>query len=413
MTTNRRLFLQQFGATSLVSLGGIPPEFLSRAIAKDALPSRRETDSRILVVVQLSGGNDGLNTVVPFGHDEYYKARPGIAVGRSQVLRLDDQVGLHPQMTGMKQLYDDGRLAIVQGVGYPNPDRSHFRSMDIWHSGRPDTEYTRDGWLGRALDAALDQHSGSLPAIAFGMEKQPLALAAAKVNVPTVESLNGYQLQLRGTADGRKRFQKSLETMISLPASPGSELDFLRQTTQTAVRSAKRLKELQASYRSTAEYPGTPLANRLKAVAQMIAGELGTRIFYLSLGGFDTHSQQQGAHQALLRELSGAIAAFFEDLSGHGLDDRVMLATFSEFGRRVAENGSLGTDHGAASQMFIVTSAGKGGLYGEHPSLTDLQQGDLQYQTDFRSVYATLLEKWLDFPSESVLKGQFDTMEFV
>jgi uncharacterized protein (DUF1501 family) len=406
MSTSRRRFLQQLSAAGIVSLGARPPEFL--ASAAEASTDR----GRVLVVIQLAGGNDGLNTVIPFADTEYAKARPGIAIPRDSVLKLDDDVGLHPAMTGMHDLFESGQLAVIQGVGYENPNRSHFRSMDIWHSARPEIEETRDGWLGRAIEDESQFRSGSLPALALGMDRLPLALVSGRMSVPAVRDLSDYRLNL-GSGPQRERHVQTLTAAAQLPAAAGSELEFLRSTARTAMTSAERLSEVTKSYSAAAEYPSNGLAARLKVIAQAVAAELGTRVFYLSLGGFDTHSQQEGAHQALLTELSSAVTAFFADLGGHGLADRVMLATFSEFGRRVKENGSLGTDHGAASQMFAVGPKVGGGVHGDHPSLTDLHQGDLKFHTEFRSVYATLLEDWLGVASERVLGSQFPKLKLV
>jgi uncharacterized protein (DUF1501 family) len=424
MSTNRRLFLQRLGAAGIVSLGISPPKFLSRAVwaaeAGENKPPSKQTGARILVLVQMAGGNDGLNTVIPHSDPEYYKARPGIGIPKPAVLKINDELGLHPQMTGFKELYDEGRLAIVQGIGYPNPDRSHFRSMDIWHSARPDVEYTQDGWLGRGLDQTVAQHSGEMRAMALGTNRLPLALVGSKVNVPSISNLAGYHLELGIGPEANRKLQRRLMGEIAdrqsssggLAAS-AADLDFLRKTAITAFTSADKLKEVTASYKPAAPYPANGLGEKLKIVAQIIAGELGTRVVFVSLDGFDTHAQQAGSHQALLGELSSAIHAFFQDLKGHGVDERVVLATFSEFGRRVKENGSLGTDHGAASQVFIAGPTVKGGLFGKHPSLTDLVEGDLIFHTDFRSVYATLLSKVLDWPAETVLGGSFPTIGFV
>ena len=427
MSTNRRLFLQQLGAAGIVSLGISPPAFLARAAwaaeADENKPLNKRPDGRILVLVQMAGGNDGLNTVIPHGDPEYYKARPGIGIPKPNVLKIDDTLGLHPQMTGFKELYDEGRLAIVQGIGYPNPDRSHFRSMDIWHSARPDADYTQDGWLGRGLDLTVEQHAGEMRAMALGTNRLPLALVGSKVNVPSVGNLAGYHLELGvGPEESRRLKRRLMGEIADRQSSAGSrgtaggaraDLDFLRKTALTAFASADKLKEVTASYKPAAAYPANGLGEKLKIVAQIIAGELGTRVVFVSLDGFDTHAQQAGAHQGLLGELSSAVRAFFQDLKGHGLDDRVVVATFSEFGRRVKENGSLGTDHGAASQVFVAGPSVKGGLYGQHPSLTELVEGDLKFHTDFRSVYATLLGKVLDWPAETVLGGSFPMLDFV
>lgn len=414
MLMNRRAFLKGLEAAGIITIGASPPLFLSRLASASETADTKSSNGRILVLVQLAGGNDGLNTVIPFGDPEYQNARPGIAISKQEVLQINDYLGLHPQMTGFKELYDEGMLAIIQGVGYPNPDRSHFRSTDIWHSARPDIEYTKDGWLGRALDLTLDQHVGAVPALSFGTDTLPLALLASRVNVPAVRDLAEYRLKLgSGSAADKDLRGRLIRELADRDGSSGSDLDFLRQTSLTAISSAERLKEITSAYTPAAEYPENGLAEKLKVVAQLIAGDLGTRIFFISLGGFDTHSRQAEAHQTLVGELSSAVRAFYSDLKGHHLDERVMLATYSEFGRRVKENGSLGTDHGAASQMFIVTPTGKGGTYGTHPSLTDLTQGDLKFHTDFRSVYATLLNKWLEFPSKSVLGQDFPTIDFV
>ena len=408
--TSRREFLKQFGAASLVSLGATPPSFLARAAAANETKS----DERILVLVQMAGGNDGLNTVVPFGRDEYYKARPGVGIAKNTVLKLNSELGLHPAMTGFKTLFDEGCLSIIQGVGYPHPDRSHFRSMDIWQSAKPEKEDVSNGWLGRALDSTVEQHIGKVPGLAFGTDKLPLSLVASKINVPTVRDVKGYQLQLGpGSESSLKAHREALERIASRDAAAGSDLDFLRRTARTAWSSAEKLKRISASYKPATAYPGNALGQKLRTVAEIISGDMGTRMFFVNLDGFDTHSQQANSHQALLTELSSAITAFVGDLKGHGLADRVMVATFSEFGRRVAENGSLGTDHGAASQMFVISPKCQAGIIGAHPSLTDLDDGDLKFHTDFRSVYATLLDRWLGIASEPVLGGAYQPVEFV
>jgi uncharacterized protein (DUF1501 family) len=407
----RRTFLRGSAAAGLISLGGTPPAFLCRAASANDSPTT-DPNGRILVILQLEGGNDGLNTVIPFKDDEYYKARPGIGVPAETVLRLDDSLGLHPQLTGFKELYDEGMLAVVQGVGYPQQDRSHFRSLDIWQSASLDAAAPDRGWVGRALDNSSDPAASEVPALAVGLQRLPLALTAANVNVPTIADIDGFRLET-GADDAAGRTRRQLIQRLAEPnGNSDSELLQLQRAATSAYRMAERLGNVTRAYRPSAAYPATQLANQLKLIAQMIGGELGTRIYFVSLAGFDTHAQQPGAHQALLAELAAAVRAFYADLKGHGLAERVVLGTYSEFGRRVKENGSLGTDHGAASQMFIVT-AGKGGLYGAHPSLADLDEGDLKFHTDFRSVYATLLEKWLGFAAEPVLGSRFAMMDFV
>ncbi|MFT4639424.1 MAG: hypothetical protein ACI8T1_002749 [Verrucomicrobiales bacterium] len=420
MKTTRRDFITRASAAGVISLGGFAPTFLNRAAgaANAAQPAENGRD-RILVLIELAGGNDGLNTVIPFADDRYHSARPGIRLSGDTLLKLDDYHALHPQMTGMKSLYDAGHLAVVQGVGYPNPDRSHFRSMDIWHSARPDDEEFRgDGWIGRALDETHTRHGGKVPAMAIGTERLPRALLGTKINVPMLRRLDAFKWNPgTGSASEQQRRRQLVEAFAAEEEVEGSTLDFLRKTTATASQTAKQLRDVTATYKPAAEYPNNDLGEKLKTVAQLIAADLGTQIYYVSLGGFDTHSQQQGAHAALLGELSSALTAFHQDLEGHQLSDRVLAATFSEFGRRVEENGSLGSDHGTASQMFVVTPSGgqsKSGLVGKHPSLTDLDSNDdMKFHTDFRAVYTTLLEKWLDFPAEAALGGRFKPLDFI
>ena len=389
----------------------VPPRFLSRAALAAPIASR---DKRVLVLIQMAGGNDGLNTLVPYADPEYEKARPGIRISKGQVLKLNDAVGLHPGLSGLRDLYEEGKLAIVQGVGYPNPDRSHFRSMDIWQSAQPLNENPRDGWLGRALEWQFDRQPALAEGLSLGTDKLPLAFVSTRVNVPTLQRLEEFQLvDGQSSAANRQLIRATQRQLASQPAAAGGELDFLRRATTTALTSAERLKSLSASYRTNVDYPATALANKLKLIAQMLTADLPARVFVVSLDGFDTHSQQLPGHAALMAELSGAIRAFEQDLVEHKLTERVMLATYSEFGRRVVENGSLGTDHGAASMLFAVTPTGKAGLFGKYPSLTDLTDGDLKFNTDFRSIYATLLDKWLEIPSAGVLGGEFAPLPLV
>ena len=410
MNSTRREFLRLLGAAGIVSLGTVPPRFLARAAETPAGAAAR--DKRVLVLIQLAGGNDGLNTLVPFGDPAYEKARPGIGINKGQVLKLNNHVGLHPSLTGLRELYDEGKLAIVQGVGYPNPDRSHFRSMDIWQSAQPQNENPRDGWLGRALEWQFDRQPALAEALSLGTDKLPLAFVSTRVNVPTLRRLEEFQLvDGQGSASNRELTRSAMRQLSAKSAT--GELDFLRRATTTALTSAERLKSLSSTYRTTVSYPSTGLASRLKLISQMLTADLPARMFVVSLDGFDTHSQQAPGHAALMAELSGAIRAFEQDLVEHKLSDRVMLATYSEFGRRVAENGSLGTDHGAASMLFALTPTGKAGLHGTHPSLTELTDGDLKFNLDFRSVYATLLDKWLEIPSAGVLGGKFETLGIV
>lgn len=400
----RRKFLQQLGAAGAVALGGSLPGLWQRCLAAET-PGARD---RVLVLIQLSGGNDGLNTVVPIADDVYYRARPGIAISKNAALGLNDRLGLHPSLTGFRKLWDQGRLGIVEGVGYPQPDRSHFRSMDIWQSAQPSTLVPETGWIGRALDELSLQPQESREAACIGMERQPLACIGARVLPPTIQRLDEFHLQ----PGARRTVEAPSWQTASLAASSSDTLSFLRKSAVSTLASVRRLEGL-SDYKPSVEYPGTGLGQRLKLVAQMIAAEMPTRIYYVTLDGFDTHAQQLPGHAALLRELSEAVQAFVGDLEEQGTGQRVLVATLSEFGRRVAENGSLGTDHGAASVLFTVTPSGSGGLYGRAPSLTDLDDGDPRFTVDFRQVYATLLDRWLEIPSAGVLGAEFETLGFV
>ena len=408
----RREFLKVVGAAGLVSLNALPPRFWSQALADDQ-PSR--TGERVLVLIQLAGGNDSLNTVVPFADPAYHKARPALAIGEGAVLKLNDSLGLHPSLDGLQKLWDAGRLGIVQGVGYAQPDRSHFRSMDIWHTANPDVTTPQTGWLGRTLDAAADSTTQTLEAAAVGLDKLPLALVGNRVVPPTIQKLDAFRLnEPSGQTGAHPLRSEAWKKAADVASGAGSDLDFLRRSARASLASADRLKSLGDTYQTSVEYPSTGLSQRLKLVAQMIVAELPARIYFVSLDGFDTHAQQLPGHAALMAELSGAISAFVADLEEHKLSQRVALATFSEFGRRVAENGSLGTDHGAAASLFTVTP-NKGGLFGAAPSLndTDLDDGDPKFTTDFRRVYATLLERWLEVDAGPALGGKFEPLDCV
>lgn len=410
-SSSRRQFLKLLGTAGSISLSGVPPRFLIRAAEATSTVS---PDKRVLVLIQLAGGNDGLNTLIPYADPAYELARPGIRIPTPQVLKLNSDVGLHPGLSGLRELYDEGKLSIVQGVGYPNPDRSHFRSMDIWQSAQPEHESPRDGWLGRGLEWQFDRQPALAEGLAIGTDKLPLAFASTRLTVPTVRRIEDFQLaDGQGLAANRDLTRAAVKKLSASSLPDRGEIEFLRRATTTALISDERLKSLASTYRTTVSYPSTGLAGRLKLIAQMLTADLPTRTFFVSLDGFDTHSQQQPGHAALLTELSGAIRAFEQDLVEHKISDRVMVATFSEFGRRVAENGSLGTDHGAASVMFVMKPSGKSGLHGTHPSLTDLTDGDLKFGIDFRSVYAALLDQWLNIPSEVVLGRKFEPVQFL
>jgi uncharacterized protein (DUF1501 family) len=401
MTFSRRTFLQTAaGSTALVALSRAVPGFLLEAAEQGG----KSSGQQILVVVQLSGGNDGLNTIVPFTDPAYKKNRFALALPPEGVLKIDKELGFNPVMRGMANLLEDGKLAIVQGVGYPNPNRSHFESMDLWHTAHRHATARPLGWLGRYLDDSVKTDGRDVPALHLGEEKQPLALTALNVSTPSVRSLERFKIDVGGNESLRKAIASS--TSAERPA--GNELlDFVKQSTTAALTSSRRVEESLGAYKTPVNYPNSGLGRKLKTVAQLVDAGLSTRIYYLALDGFDTHSNQAPAHTALLTELSEAVAAFWEDLSHHGHADRTLLLTFSEFGRRVKENASQGTDHGAAAPMLCVGGKVKPGLIGAHPSLTDLDDGDLKHHTDYRQVYATVLEDWLGWPSEPILGGSY------
>ncbi len=410
MNATRRQFLKtSLAGGSLISLGATVPVFLSRTAA--AAPEANQPGARdtILVVVQLTGGNDGLNTVIPYGDPEYAKLRPNLRIAKNQVHKLDDAVGLHPAMDKLAKLLDDHALAVVQGVGYPNPNQSHFRSMDIWQAASTAATLT-EGWLGKAL-----KKMPAAPAfhLAGANDSSPLALAGAPVRVPTISSLNDFQLQVTAASGADTREQRAvIEGVAQTGGRPGL-LDFVQRTASNTYASSRRLQEVGKNYQPKVPYPNTALANHLKVAAQLIDAGLGARLFYVAIDGFDTHANQLNTHANLLRQLSDALTAFYQDMAARGHKDRILMMTFSEFGRRAHENGSRGTDHGTAAPMLLVGGKVKAGVVGRHPSLTDLAFGNLKHAIDFRQVYATVLDQWLGVTSQDVLGEKFQTVSLL
>jgi uncharacterized protein (DUF1501 family) len=402
-----------------VSMSLTMPSFLARTIqatserAISAAYGRRKT----LVVVQLGGGNDGLNTVVPYSDPTYYKVRPAISIPAAQVLSLSDKVGLHPAMAPLKTRFDQGQVAVVQGVGYPNPNRSHFRAMEIWQTAEP-TKPPTEGWLGRYLDASCCGEDRPITSASFGAvnlgDTLPLTLWTEHVLVPSIGSISSFRFQTDGGEAPDERLQH-LDAFQKIYAATGSSHlydDFVKRVGRDAVDTSEAMQKIAKSYQPSVTYPTTNFANQLKQVAQVMAGDLGTRIFYVQLGGFDTHSGQLTSQGNLLKSFSEGVDAFLKDLEAHGWGDDVAIMCFSEFGRRVAENGSAGTDHGSAGPMFVIGPNVKGGVVGDHPSLTNLTNGDLRYGIDFRSVYAGLLQDWLEGSPKDVL-GDFQPLPLV
>jgi uncharacterized protein (DUF1501 family) len=388
-------------------------------------------EDHILVVIQLSGGNDGLNTVVPYGMDAYYRARPGIAIARDTALKLSrsGDVGLHPQLADIKALYDEGLCSILQGVGYPNPNRSHFKSMDIWHTA--DTSASGNGWLGRYFDShccgygkgesGAPEGSGTpaiagQPGIAIG-RTAPLAMEGQKVKPIAFETEDLFRW-IGQDVDGTlaSPYQELASREPGEDLHPESNAAFLMRTSLDAQVSSDVIRRA-VRQRPLVEYPqNNPLARQLSLVGSMIRANLPTRVYYVTLGGFDTHAGQggaQGAHAQLLGRLSGAVRTFYRDLKAQGNDGRVLTMSFSEFGRRVGQNASQGTDHGTAAPVFLFGPMVRPGLIGSHPSLTDLDDGDLKYGIDFRSVYAGVLKEWLGADPRQIIRGSFRSVPIV
>jgi len=369
----------------------------------------------VLVVLQMSGAYDALNTIIPYNDPLYMDYRPVLKVAPEQVLAINDEVGFHPAMAPLKALYDQGKVAVLQGIGYPNPIRSHFRSMDIWHTAEP-AKMVTDGWLGRTI-RDLDPHKENiLTAVNFG-RGLPRALAAPGVSVASVGHLETYGV-LTGIqgADQRTEALDIFARMYTPMIGTGAVNDYLSQTGLDALKGADILTTALQIYSSTVTYNGDPFAQWLKNIAQVHLADFGTRILYTSLnpGTFDTHANQATTFPKLWTEVSNAVSAFYQDLKEHQANEEVVIFMFTEFGRRVKDNGS-GTDHGSGGVAFVIGDAVKGGLYGEYPSLAPekLDEGDLQWNNDFRGTYATLLEQWMGLDAKAILRGSFEQLNFI
>lgn len=393
---SRRKFLK---TSSLVALAPTAPEFL----VNTALAAEPQKDERILVVIQLDGGNDGINTVVPFADEGYAKNRTTLRLNRQQLVKLNSKVGLHQSMGEVGKLFDAGRLCIVQGVGYPNPNRSHFESMAIWHTARLNKENRPDaGWLGLSLDDGPKPRGGAPASVYVGAGTMPQAVRGRRSVASGLTRPEDFLLAPE--ADPRPAGPKSGE---------GDDLAaFLRRVSSDALGTADRMAEVARGKDDGARYPASELASHLKLIARMIKADSGTRVFYARQSGYDTHAAQYGSHSRLLQDLSGAMKALIDDLAAAKVSDRVCVMAFSEFGRTVKENGSQGTDHGTAGPVLLAGTAINGGLVGDTPNLLDLdpKHGDLKVGYDFRRVYATILEKWVSLKSKGSLGGEFEPL---
>ena len=397
MVIRRREFLQ-LGSLATASL--MMPKFLKAFEGRSMVPP----GNKVLVVLQFSGGNDGLNTVIPVRNDIYYKQRPKLGIQKDTALLLNDEVGLNPALTGFRDLYNTGELGIMNSVGYPNPDRSHFRSMDIWQSGSSSDQYLYTGWLGRYLDAQCS-----------GCGKPTQAL---EVDDVLSLALKGEMNKGLAVKDPRRLYNISNEKYfkdISSDHKQGEEtVDYLYKTMSETLSSADYIFQQSKLRQSSEIYPQSELGKNLKTIASLIMSDINTRVYYVSLGSFDTHVNQEAQQKRLFTELNAAITSFVKDLKANNRFDDVMLMTFSEFGRRVSQNASGGTDHGTANNMFFISGGLKQkGILNPMPDLADLNDGDLKHKVDFKNVYATMLNKWLGAEDKKILGKAYEYLSFI
>lgn len=395
----RRQFIQTSG---LATAAMMIPNFLK------AQENKVLSDSdKVLIVIQLTGGNDGLNTVVPYENDLYYNARPKIAIQKNEVLKLNSELGLNPAMQGFKNLFDEGRLCLINNVGYPEPDRSHFRSMDIWQTASNSNEYKTTGWLGRYLDEKCNTCNQPTQVLEID---DTLSLA-----------LKGKNAKGLSMKDPKRLYGTTLDTYINQLSKQHvvgdhehDNAEYLYKTLAETVSSAAYIYQTSRVYKSATTYPNHQFGKSMKTIAELITSGVNTNVYYVSLGSFDTHFNQQKRQADLLQQLSETVKVFMDDLKVSGKQDNVLLMTFSEFGRRVSENASGGTDHGTANQIFLFGNKLKQkGIYNEAPNLSDLDEGDLKFSIDFKNVYSTILKKWLNTDEQSILGNKYQYLNFI
>lgn len=398
---NRRRFLQ---VGSLASASLMLPKFLKAFEKGQLVPP----GNKVLVIIQLSGGNDGLNTVIPYRNDIYYRSRPVLGIKRDAALSLNDDLGIHPALKTFKALYDEGHLSVLNNVGYPNPDRSHFRSMDIWHTASDSKDYWGSGWIGRYLDAQCK-----------GCDKPTQAL---EIDDTLSLALKGEQVKglaltdparLFGTSN-EKYFTSLLKNQQEHGHNEHDNADYLYKTMAETISSAAYIQQQFKTYKTKELYPNSALGKNLKTIAGLVMTDINTSVYYVSHGSFDTHVGQDGQQKRLFEQLDEAVKSFTDDLKKNNRFQDVVVMTFSEFGRRVAQNASGGTDHGTANNMFLIGGGLKEkGILNEGPDLADLQDGDLKYRVDFKSVYATLLGNWLGADDKGILQQEYERLKFV
>jgi len=401
MVIKRRNFIQ---LGSLATASFMVPKFLKAFEGKAMVPP----GNKVVVILQLSGGNDGLNTIIPVRNDIYYKARPRIGITRNKAISLTDEAGIHPALTAFADAFNDGSLSILNNVGYPNPDRSHFRSMDIWHTASQSNEYLNSGWLGRYLDAQCN--GCSKPTQALELD-DVLSLA-----------LKGEQSKGLAFKDPKRLFGTSNEKFFKEVSRhhqadhhhDEQPVEYLYKTMAETMSSADYIFKQSRLHPTAANYPKTELGTNLKTIASLIYSEINTKVYYVSLGSFDTHINQEMQQQRLFREMNDAVAAFTKDLKANNRFNDVLFFTFSEFGRRVSQNASGGTDHGTANNMMFLSGGLKEkGILNAMPDLSDLDEGDLKYNVDFKNVYATVLEKWLNTDAQKILGKAYSPLHFI
>jgi uncharacterized protein (DUF1501 family) len=387
---NRRTFLKA-SSLALLTMQSMP-SFLARA--RDVA-----TGDKTLVVIQLGGGNDGLNTLVPFTNTAYYAARPQLAISKKDVIPVSADLGMHPNLRELARFFDNGELAWIQNVGYPNPNRSHFASMAIWHTASPESS-RHDGWIGRIAAQVGD------PLCASNLgNNTPLAFYNDSVLSPSINDFDKFKFVLSD------QLQDPFQNILEQPRE--GESAFIQHSLKQMLANTSTIQSRIGNYQSAVEYPKNEFAKRLQQAAKLIATGLNQKVLYVSMGGFDTHANQRNTHDQLMLNIAEGLAAFQKDLEAQGLADNVAVLAFSEFGRRVAENASAGTDHGQGGAMFALGKGIKGGIYGDLPDLENLEQGDIKYQQDFRGVYAQVLDNWLGIPSQDILGNTFTGPEFV
>ncbi len=417
MRYNRRDFLGL--ASALVTTSGAVPTFLARTASAAAQQGAK--NDNVLVVLQLTGGNDGLNTVVPFTDDHYRRLRPTLHLADAKLHKLDDRVGLHPSLGGLARLWEKEQLAIIQGVGYRNPNRSHFESMAIWHTAPDDAQLehgratsAQGGWLARTIDqrSSAAEQSRAAAALRIGVGEMPQALLGSRVQVPSLADLE--QLKRRTGLLDASSVQAQLASWQSSAGEPANALLAAARSSTIAVQAtAEQIAKIGVDDSGSRNYPNTDLAKRLRSIAQLVQAGFPAPIYFTELGGFDTHGRQANTHASLLEKTGNSLRAFLEDMIEKVSSRPVLVLVFSEFGRRVEENASLGTDHGTAAPVFLAGSRVVKGVHGPYPDLANLVDGDPMFAVDFRAVYATIIENWLGLPSEPILGKKFDTLNLL